>query len=319
VGKTVVSAFGGEGDDSIIGGPERSLFVPDYEYPTPPPVVAVEPIAYWSFNEEDGHDIADAAGDPQDGTFFGWHPDLDDDGAEAAFDAQTGADFHGSSHEYIAVDHDPAFEVEEGTIQLWFNADRTRGHQALFSKDHIGYETGGHLNIGLDGDRIEVRLQSTDESYYIKTDRLVDNGRWHHLAFTFGDEGMKLFIDGEPAGENDFSGGLAGNAEPIVIGGSLMWNDTDGSDLSELKVRDSFDGRIDEVAVFGEALDADQVRQLIAGGPTSVTDGGAGLGLSVGSGQPEWVLAFLTDQMNGDSGHHDEKKIKIFLSGEEED
>jgi hypothetical protein len=244
--------------DGITVTPDRSL---------------LSPVAYWGFNETGGRTVADSAGTPQDGQFFGRRPDLDDAGppaSVAAFGAETGADFHRRKHEYVAVAHDEAFQVDSGTVQLWFNTDRTRGHQTLFSKDHSGYAAGGHLNIGLDGARLAVRLQGTDQGYTIRTDKLIRKDTWHHLAFTFGPGGMKLFLNGERVGGHRFEGGLAANEAPIVIGGSLMWNDRDPGDLSRLKIKQPFDGTIDEVAFFGQALDTEQIRQLMSTGPLGV-------------------------------------------------
>lgn len=117
-------------------------------------LLTITPIAYWNFNETSGDTVADSAGgEPQDGIFFGCKPDLDDPGPDVAFEVETSADFHHSTNEYIAVAHDEAFEKANGTVQFWFNTDRTWGYQTLFSKDHCGYVNGGHLNIGLKGSR----------------------------------------------------------------------------------------------------------------------------------------------------------------------
>jgi hypothetical protein len=81
---------------------------------------------------------------------------------------------------------------------------------------------------------------------------------------------MQLYLNGERVGENDFSGGILGNREPIVIGGSLKWNTRDTGDRSKLHIRQPFNGYIDEVAFFGRALDADQIKQLMTEGPLSI-------------------------------------------------
>jgi Ca2+-binding RTX toxin-like protein len=179
--------------------------------------------------------------------------------------------------------------VANGTVAFWFNADSVSGEQTLFSKDHSGYETGGHLNIGFDHNHLEVRLQSTDESHYIRTGHLISSGKWYHLAFTFGAGGMKLYLDGELVGEDSFSGGLTGNQEPIVMGRSLIWNSRDRNDLSNLDVRQPFEGRMDEAVFFAEALTADQIGQLMVEGLASGSGadtlvGGAGHDVIAGGG-----------------------------------
>jgi hypothetical protein len=231
------------------------------------------PLAYWNLNETGGRVVADSAGSPQDGWFYGHRPDLDDPGppnSQAPFGAQTGADFHRKGSEYVAVAHDEGFELAEGTVQLWFETDQSCGRQGLLAKDACGYGDGGHLSISLVNGRIEVRLQSEGKSYYICTDRLVHKGTWYHLAFSFGPEGMKLYLDGELVGVNAYTGGLAGNREPIVIGGTNWVNRNDGGDLGKQKISYPFNGHIDEVAIFGQALTVDQIQQSIAAGSMAV-------------------------------------------------
>ncbi len=140
----------------------------------------------------------------------------------------------------------------------------------LMSKDHSGFGNGGHLNIALDGGRLKVRLQSSGESFYIHTNTLIGRGNWYHLAFTFGTDGMKLYLDGVLVGENAFTGDMRMNLEPLVIGGSVRTNKADRRDLSRLSISQPFDGRIDEVAVFGHDIEVEQIQPLISRGPLGV-------------------------------------------------
>jgi hypothetical protein len=115
-----------------------------------------------------------------------------------------------------------------------------------------------------------VRLQSEGESYTICTDTRVKKGSWYHLAFSFGAEGMKLYLDGELVGVNAYTGGLAGNREPIVIGATNWANKNDSGNLRKQKISHPFHGRIDEIAIFGQALTAQQIRQLMVSGAMAV-------------------------------------------------
>jgi len=253
---------GGGGDDLIDGGEGSDRL-------GSAPLV---PIAYWNLNEVSGKTAFDSVGVAQDGTYFG---DIDQDdagprsGDGALFDAKTAAEFKHRRSQYIAVAHDPAFEVANGTVMFWFNTDTTARDQTLFAKDRSGFGSGGHLNIRLDGRDIEVRLQSTSQSFRIDTDNTAFNNpvrpdRWYHLAVTWGEAGMKLYLNGALIGTNSFAGGLLGNHEPIVIGGSNRSNTDDSGDLSKIRITEPFDGHIDEVAFFGEALNAEQIARAMA-------------------------------------------------------
>jgi Ca2+-binding RTX toxin-like protein len=253
----------------------------------------LEPLAYWNLNETSGEHVADSAGTAQDGFFFDSNdPDLDDAGpplSVAPFGAHTGAHFHDTKKEYIAVAHDPVFEVAQGTVHLWFNTDDEWNSQTLLSKDHSSKGTGGHLDISLDDRRLKVRLQSIDDEFFIHTGKVVDDDRWYQLVFTFGEQGMKLYLNGELVGENGYTGGLIGNREPLVIGASIKSNKDDSGDLSELDISVPFDGFIDEVALFGVALNEEQIDEMRVKGVASGSDndtieGGTGNDELVGGG-----------------------------------
>jgi hypothetical protein len=229
------------------------------------------PIAYWSLNETSGSGAADSAGTPQNGKFFGPNPDHDDAGpplSQAPFGAQTGADFRDDDDEYIAVAHDAAFEVAQGTVQLWFKTRDADERQALFAKDRNG--TGaGQLTIWLDDRDLKVKLESGSQSHTITANNVVSSNTWYQLSFTFGPAGMKLYLNGNLVGSNGYTGGLVGNKQPIVIGGSNQTNTNDT--LSKLKITDPFDGWIDEVAFYGTALSAAEIAQTKSLGAMAVT------------------------------------------------
>jgi len=266
---------GGEGDDTLVagggldtldGGPGEDTAV----------LKGITPIAYWGLNETSGSAVADSAGAPQDGVFFGRSPDLDDPGPPASlapFGAQTGADFHDTRREYIAVEHDAAFEVAQGTIQLWFRTRDAWDNQTLFAKDQDGRSNG--LRIRLDDRDLRVQMEEGGavhaiDTRYTEFANLVRSNTWYQLTFTFGTGGMKLYVDGVLVGTNAYTGGLTGNHEPIVIGGSNGNHRGASDDLSRLRITAPFDGQIDEVAFYGVALAPEQIAQARARGALGV-------------------------------------------------
>ena len=267
---------GGLGDDTLIGGAGADL-LDGGEGDDTALVHGVAPVAYWNLNETGGSKVADSAGTPQDGTFYGRRPDLDDAGVPAAlapFGAGTAADFHDSKKEYVAVAHDAVFEVAEGSVQLWFNSRDAKDAQTLFAKDQRGLNSG--LEISLAKGDLTVRLEGPDGSHLIDTDHgafdnQVKSNTWYQLSFTFGSGGMKLYVDGVLVGSNAYTGGLLANRAPIVIGGSDA-HDRGTTDLSRLKIKRPFDGRIDEVAFFDVALSPEQIAQSRQRGAAGVID-----------------------------------------------
>ena len=181
--------------------------------------------------------------------------------------------FDGSG-DYIEIPHDDAYLVDNGTVEMWFNPDDASDRQGLFSKDSSGYDDGGHLTIWVDDNEVRVRLQTDDQSYYVSGGTVTD-GDWNHLSFSFGDDGMQLFVNGELVDTESHTGGLGsssggtGNTEPIVIG-SNAWSSGNGTTNN---LREFFSGSIDEVVLYGSQLDQTEVDALYAGNePQSSVD-----------------------------------------------
>ena len=166
------------------------------------------------------------------------------------------------------IDHDPSMMLDEGTLELVFSADALSVRQGIFSKDAYGYGNGGHLTILLENGDLLVRLQSSAATHSIRIENVVTAGPENHMALTFGPGGMQLYLGGVLVGSNAYTGGLAGNAEPIVLGGN-QWGSGDG--VAD-KIQHEFSGTVSTVNIYDEALDAGQVAYLTAYGPGPVED-----------------------------------------------
>jgi len=82
----------------------------------------------------------------------------------------------------------------------------------------------------------------------------IQNGRWHGARETF-------YLDGQLVGSNGYTGGLLGNAEPIVIGANQWGSAAKTANTLE----DPFDGTIGKVFLYDQALSASDVAKLAAG------------------------------------------------------
>ena len=165
----------------------------------------------------------------------------------------------GAKGNMVTVAHTDALALSNGTVALSFVADDVSGHQALFSKDWRGFEDGGHLTAKLRGDQLEVRIQSDTKSETIRVkDAGITPGETHHVAVSFGEEGLKIYLDGQLVGaEPEFTGGIEANTRDMLIGASSTHMSKVGQ-----SARDFFDGTISDVMVFGEALDPADVIAL---------------------------------------------------------
>ena len=133
--------------------------------------------------------------------------------------------------------------------------------QTLYSKDSTDYDTGGHLTARITMGQVEVRLQSTSDSHFVNSGPIAAN-TWYHVAFSWGSNGMQLYLDSELVGTNEYTGGLTGNLEPLVIGAN-QWS---SGDQVVDNLRDFFDGNIAEVAIFDTQFTQSQIVDLFNAG-----------------------------------------------------
>ncbi|MFQ5443856.1 MAG: LamG domain-containing protein, partial [Nitrospinales bacterium] len=153
-------------------------------------------------------------------------------------------------------------------VSFWFKADNVTQSQGLFSKDSSGFDTGGHLTIYIDTDsKLKARLQSVSGSHtLISSNNNPDT--WYHVAFSFGEGGMELSLNGGTPVTNSYSGGFgstsggSGNFEPIVVGAS-GWH---SGDKVATPIKAYFKGIIDELMLFDEKLSDTEIDELVAAG-----------------------------------------------------
>ena len=233
-------------------------------------ISALNPVGNWRLGEANGTTVVDNGSAGANGTFNG--PALGQPGALNG-DSDSAVYFDGVD-DYIEITHSNDFLLDNGTFQFWFNADTIGVQQALLSKDHINFGTGGHVTIWMtDSGTIQVRLQSTTADIFIESSSPVTAGQWHHVAFSFGSNGMELYVDGTLADVNGYTGGLAttsggsGNIESIVLGASNHFSSPGTTD----NLTRFFQGSIDEVSITGNQLDAEQIQNIFTAGLQNYT------------------------------------------------
>ena len=176
----------------------------------------------------------------------------------------TSAVFDGNN-DYIEVDHKSNMESESGTFVLWFNTVNADSKQGLFSKDSNGYDDGGHLTAFVDDGQLQVRMQSTNSSYMVQGGQ-VNSGAWHQMAFTYGPDGMRLYVDGNLVDSDSYSGGMQGNEEPLIFGAN-QW--TSGNGVAN-NLQDFFTGEMDKMAVYDRALTPTEIANMHDAGVSQV-------------------------------------------------
>ena len=153
---------------------------------------------------------------------------------------------------------DGGLPLDAVTLEAWVAIDMpTRWGGVIGAiQDNADAETG--MILGYEGDRpmFAIAGAGVDDDdgllTYLQADRSWTEGKWHHLVGTYDGSVMRVYVDGELAGESREQSGpirYAGD-EPLVIGGYRDRNEDHG-----------LDGRILEASILPRAIDADEVRR----------------------------------------------------------
>lgn len=170
----------------------------------------------------------------------------------------------------LVIPHDESLALDNGTISLWINAVNPLREQGILSKDARGQSEPGHLTISVQDGALKVRLQDDNgNSYYIDAGA-VEADKWHQITVSWGEEGLRLYQDGTLIGENAYTGGIAGNGEPIVLGASAAGSGAGAAN----HLGEYFEGDIDGLAIFDRALSAEEIKDFYRLGKHEISRAG---------------------------------------------
>jgi len=198
------------------------------------------PIGYWSF---DGN-VNDTSGLGHGGVLHG--ADFSDQAPEQIGGGRS-LSFDGSN-DYVSV----VIDVSETayTASFWFRTET--GGRGLFSVVDGDLGAGGHdRHIYLSGGNIATRVWNNQT--IASSGRNFADGRWHHVAHVVGEGGQRIYVDGSLVRRGSKASSDFDWQRQIHIGFS---NDAAG---------DYFEGEIDDVAVWSEALAPGHIRALSEG------------------------------------------------------
>ncbi|WP_394274727.1 PKD domain-containing protein [Luteococcus sp.] len=208
-------------------------------------VVADEPRLLWRLDETRAPVVLDASQNLTNGTWFGTPTMRTPSPVTGA--AGTGVLLDGSATGIAADAHVNGPQVF--STETWFSTTSTAGGKLVgFGNERTGLSSHYDRHTWMDP---EGRLHFGVYSGGFRTvdsAKAYNDGKWHHVVSSMGPNGMQMFVDGELVGTNptataeDFAGYWR-------VGGDSTWS---GSPW--------FAGAMDETAVYGQVLSADQVR-----------------------------------------------------------
>ncbi|MBT0586880.1 LamG domain-containing protein [Alteromonas oceanisediminis] len=253
-----------ESEARIVGAP-NALVSADFGGVCTNTTPLPDPIGHWPI------DVCALTGLPDDVLdIVGGNHGRSSNGASIEFDGrycQAGR-FQGTG-DIITIPHTDDYFLDQGAISFWFNVPdlnfsnrSSAGGMGILSKDANGTGAGGHLTfwVGADGS-LRARHQGTNQSATVRINNVISENTWHHVAYTWGPQGMYLYVNaGTPGSNTGFTSGLGRSREPIVLGGNAWTSSENSSPSSELT--DLFKGQIDDLKLFDQSLNSNQVATL---------------------------------------------------------
>ena len=175
-----------------------------------------------------------------------------------------GLDFPGSDASYVDFGADLNPGSDSLTIAFWFNADKTSGVQMLAGKGNGGSGDAG-WSFFLESGVMNVRGHDSTDTTTRWGQRIsgIAADTWYHLAMVIDREND--VVRGYLNGSNDgwVTGGGAGgiDTDQLLDGGTIV-NTNPIYVGRRITTNAAFDGTIDDIQVYAQALTADEVKFL---------------------------------------------------------
>jgi predicted secreted protein len=215
-------------------------------------VTAVPPadpslVLYLPFDEGAGATAHDRSGYHNPGTVAGaaWVPGV------------TGKALEFVNGAHVTVPEIPAYDMTDAvSVLAWVKTTQSPNWGRILDKSE--YQTSGFdlcLTAGLGLPRFEFFVNNTTSAVDGKT--VVADGEWHFLAGTFGNQTLRMYVDGGKEAEAQSAGQVDINPNdwPIMVGAESSSNGGQ-----------QYFGSIDEVALYNRELSADEVMAIFRNG-----------------------------------------------------
>jgi len=198
---------------------------------------AMPVIAHWRFDESTGVTAYDAAGDKH-GTVQGaaWTNGIL--GGALAFD---GVD------DYVDCGSDPALAPDLFTIALWIHTQALSGTRSILRK------AGGDKDKDYDfklfaGRNPTFSFGDGSQSVVLHSNSVIPPNEWTHITLTRDDTEAAIHINGAQLMRKTYDIALSATDHTLIIGGGSL---------------QPYQGRIDDVQIYGTVLSAEDIERLV--------------------------------------------------------
>ena len=211
-------------------------------------------VGIWRFEESSGIDIHDESGYGNDGTFYGNPTPVYPAGV---YPGTTALEFDGFD-DYVGISTNASFSgLQQGTIELWLKPNENNNICFMY-----GSGTSDYIRIDIIGEDFTfVQEVGNFAVTSIHSDDLVSYGNWYHIVVTQAGSSAQMYING-----------IAQNHSGQTNSGNWF---ADSTTSGAIKLGESswggyeYNGAIDNVAIYDEALSSAQIQQHYAAGAAS--------------------------------------------------
>ena len=144
--------------------------------------------------------------------------------------------------------------ASNGTFMAWVNFNQLPSATGRYVEFVVKSHFSSPLDWVMDPNNRLFGYAGDYPAVYCDFNPALATNTWYHLAFTFDNAGgfKRLYVNGVLVGDLPLSPNLTGSADEIAIGNSPVFTDR------------SFNGRMDEVALFNRALSSAEIQTIFA-------------------------------------------------------
>jgi hypothetical protein len=194
----------------------------------------------WLFDEGKGDVAKDSSENDNDGTLMN-NPKW----GEGKF--KKALEFDGTAA-HVEVAHSPSLEINDAiTIVVWAKGSPQPSYPRIMGKrTAVGLEIQVHPNEAT----VAIRIDTTATTNWLQRLQILD-GNWHHIAYVLDEGNAKGYKDGVKEMEGNYPHGKGfASQDKLLIGAALPGNLF-------------FKGILDEFAIFNQALDVDDIADIM--------------------------------------------------------
>jgi hypothetical protein len=204
-------------------------------------------VGIWLFDDEEGDIAIDSSGNGNDGTLNGpeWTSESKFGGA---------LEFKGDGS-YIEFATGERMKLQQFTFMAWFSTRKLNGYGHIFQSGNDWNDIAGCVfRVHQDGYAQSALAHEPGNTATWLNGPALEADTWYHMVLTYDGTTAILYLDGENIASNPGQGEIMYDDQPVRIG-------THSHDTGA-----AFDGFIDEVALFNEALEAQDIEAIMNGG-----------------------------------------------------